>query len=260
MIKGRKVRLRKIINIKNEIKQLLDMGIDHIHLCDSEFNQNPDHLKKFCFMLIKHNFNEKLKWYAYGIPKDINRNMAELLVRSGCNGVNFGVDSCNDIILKNLGRNFTYHDIEKTAKSCRQAKLPFMFDMLFGTPLETKKTIIETIDKIKNLDPDKTGITIAVRLYNNTRMIDDIKKLHKNTYKKYLYGKLDNNSDFLEPVFFSSMDPKLIYYIIQKKCANDTRFLFDFHKDEKLSYNYIDHKYLSKKIKEGNKGAFWSIL
>jgi radical SAM superfamily enzyme YgiQ (UPF0313 family) len=39
--------------------------------------------------------------------------------RAGCVGINFGVDSGDEEMLRKLGRNFTPSDIKETVRICR---------------------------------------------------------------------------------------------------------------------------------------------
>lgn len=259
-IKGTKLRFRSLKLVEDEISQLLRKNIYHIHLCDSEFNLNINYLESFCSMLIENGFNRKLRWYAYGIPYGLNKSLARLLKSSECNGINFGVDSCEDKILKQLGKNYRVQDVIDTARACHSANLPFMFDMLFGAPGETKETILKTINTLKKLSPDKIGATVGIRLYKNTKIAKETVPTNNLNPKVHIWGANKKNKDFLKPIFYSAVHPKEIYDLIWKNCKGDERFLFDFHEKESLSYNYNNHEYLYEKIKEGKRGAFWAIL
>ena len=139
VIKGCKIRVRQIKTIIKELKNLIDKGINYIHFCDSEFNLPIDYATNLLIQIIDSNIGDKIKWYSYMSPVPFNENFIKLLKHAGCEGINFGVDSANPKILKNLGRNHTLDDLANVAKLCSKYKIKFMFDLLLGGPGEDRE-------------------------------------------------------------------------------------------------------------------------
>ncbi|MCX8092871.1 MAG: radical SAM protein [Candidatus Goldbacteria bacterium] len=254
--KGEKLRLRPAKNVTSEIKELLKQGINYFHLCDSEFNIPYSHAVSICNQIIKEKLNNKIFWYCYCSPFNFDYKLAKLMKKAGCKGINFGVDSGNDKILKILGKDYTVRDIIKTADACHKAGLTFMFDLLLGAPGENKNTIIQTINLMKKLKPDVVGTAMGVRIYKNTPIENILKKENKNAF----YPQIIGNSDLLRPVFYiSSRIGKKIFDFVESLVKNDKRFLFSYGKD-KRDYNYNENKVLENAIAKGARGAYWDIL
>jgi len=87
--KGKKVRFRHVESVIDEVKQLLKEGIAHFHFCDSEFNLSMEYTKSLCQGFIDNKLGEQISWYAYGVPDIMDRELAELLKKAGCKGINF---------------------------------------------------------------------------------------------------------------------------------------------------------------------------
>ena len=126
--KGRRVRLRSPVLVVEEIKTLLAQGISHLHTCDCEFNLPGEHAKDVCRAIIDAGLGERIRWYAYCSILPFDEEMADLFVRAGCGGIDFGADSGSDRILRGLGRNFTALDLARTVS--------------FATVLESRSCMI----------------------------------------------------------------------------------------------------------------------
>ena len=84
--------------------------------------------------LIEHGLHERVRWYTYASPIPFDYDLAVLLRRAGCVGINFGGDAGNPTMLQSLGRVFGVHTLVATADACRRAGLTFMYDLLLGGP------------------------------------------------------------------------------------------------------------------------------
>ena len=182
--------LKSIPNIITEIKHLVEQGYSQFNLCDSEFNIAPKHAKEVCQALIKEGLNNKMKWYAYCTPKQFSEELGSLMKEAGCIGIDFGVDSGDEGILRNLKRNFQVRDVEKTANICKSLNITFMYDLLIGGPGETKASVKNTISLMKEIHPNRVGLSIGVRIYAGTELSKIILEqgpIHQNNN---IFGRL----------------------------------------------------------------------
>ena len=252
--KGREVRLRSPRAVVHELKKLVEMGIIHFHTCDSEFNIPEYHGEEVCEEIIKQNMGQKLQWYAYCAPTFFSRELARLLHSAGCVGINFGTDSGDDSILKRLGRNYTANDIENTVQICKDVGITVMLDLLLGTPGETEKSIVSTIELMKRVEPDCVGISVGVRIYPGTFMG---KLVEKGKLKEGLSGKPAGT----EPIFYIEPDvAPFIFDLLDRLIGNDPRFYFMNPSKPEVNYNYNANQRLMDAINNGFRGAYWDIL
>ena len=168
MIKGRSYRLRSPESVVDEIEALINMGVNTFHFCDSEFNLPSIHAEEVCLQIVRRKLENRIRWYTYAHPARFPAEMAILFKKAGCKGVNFGVDSGNDKVLHGLGRDFKDEHIRFTAYLCHRIDLPFMYDLLLGGPGETKETLKETIELMKELSPHRIGAALGVRIFPGT--------------------------------------------------------------------------------------------
>ena len=259
LAKGRKYRLRPPPLVVDEIEVLLERGVDHLHLCDSEFNLPYDHAIEVCEEIERRGLGEKLSWYAYLSPVPFTEELARLMSKAGCKGIDFGVDHGDDRMLKNLGRPFTSADLRRTASICRRQGIPFMYDLLLGGPGEDRESVTNTISLMKEINPSRVGISAGVRIYPGTRLADIV--LEEGVHEKNPNLRGVRRKDFFLPIFYLSQNvgDEMIPYIASL-VRGDERFFFGGGEDVETNYNYNDNSILMEAIKRGYRGAYWDIL
>ncbi len=259
LAKGRAVRQRSPKSVVDEIEVLLQMGIDHFHFCDSEFNFPASHAEEVCLEIVNRGLGSKIRWYAYCSPAPFNGELATLFPKAGCAGINFGVDSANDHMLRTLGRDFTVEDVVHTAQLCHRHGIIFMYDLLLGGPGETKDTLLETITMMKRLSPSRVGASLGVRILPETRLAAMVHEQGPVEQNPNIRGAGDDK--FFAPVFFLSSSigedaPEYLASLVD----DDERFFFMSGEAADQNYNYNDNIVLTSAIRDGYRGAFWDIL
>ena len=260
--KGAKLRLRTPDSVADEIETLLSMGIDNLHLCDSEVNIPEQHARDLCREIIERGLGNRLRWYTYATPAGFSHELAYLLRKAGCAGINFGVDSGCDPILQGLGRDFTVTDVAQTAEACRQQGIVSMYDLLLGGPGETRETLRETIEAMKRIAPDRVGASLGVRIFPYTRLAEIVRKQGPMKENPNLQGYVVDNESFFFPVYYvsSSLGADASEYLAELVDGDERFFFFGTDAGADKNYNYNDNTVLTDAIKEGYRGAFWDIL
>ncbi len=245
--KGKKKRLRPPEAIVGEIKSLLQQGVSWYHTCDSEFNIPISHAKEICQAILDNGLGDKIKWYTYCSPLPFDRELAKLLARSGCAGINFGVDSLCDEQLQRLGRRHRLSHIENLVSILKDEGLNYMFDLLLGGPGETEDTVRDTINQVERLDLPLVGLAVGVGVYPGTPLAKQI--------------NLEAAKDPLQTsVYFSPAMGEDPVGLARRCVGKNPRFLLLAGPGEEGSYNYADDNWLSRTIENGARGAYWDII
>jgi radical SAM superfamily enzyme YgiQ (UPF0313 family) len=129
-----------------------------------------------------------------------------------------------------------------------------MLDLLIGSPGETRKTVIATIDLVKRAAPDRVGVAVGVRVYPGTELSNmvDLEGLRES-----LMGGADES----EPVFF--LEPAVAPFVselLDELIDNDEHFFFFDPSRPERDYNYSANRRLIEAIEKGYRGAYWDIL
>jgi radical SAM superfamily enzyme YgiQ (UPF0313 family) len=260
--KGRRLRCRSPESVAAEMEALLAQGIDCFHLCDAEFNLPASHADDLCREIIRRGLGEKIGWYAYASPVPFGSSTAALYLKAGCRGINFGVDSADDDVLRALARDYVVDDLRRTAAACHEQGLVFMYDLLLGGPGETKETLGRTIHAMKQMSPHRVGAALGIRVFPGTRLADMVLRSRPPQSNLNLRGAVEDNNRFFRPVFYLSAElGNDVPQYLERLIDDDQRFLFMRPpRAGNMNYNYNDNSRLVEAIRQGYRGAFWDIL
>jgi radical SAM superfamily enzyme YgiQ (UPF0313 family) len=200
-IEGESYRLVDPQVIADEIEYIVKKtGIRHIEFVDSTFNFPLDHAKNVLKYLIAKKI--RLKITTMGLnAKGIDEEFVQLLKKSRFIDVSVTLESCCDVILKNLNKNFNREDILKACRLFKEIRMPVQWYLLLGAPGETEETIIETFETIyKNFSRfDMIVVGIGLRLYNGSILAEKLKK----------EGMIQTSDNFFKPVPYIPKDISL---------------------------------------------------
>ncbi|MFC1781434.1 B12-binding domain-containing radical SAM protein [Planctomycetota bacterium] len=266
--KGNTLRLRNPSEIADEVESLLARGIDVLHICDSEFNLSRDHAYQICKEFNARSLGEKLRWYTYMSPVPFDSELAGAMAKAGCVGIDFTGDSACESMLKAYQQHHSRDDLADGVKYCRENNMAVMIDLLLGGPGETKQTVTQTIDFIKQINPDCAGAALGMRVYPQTAMEELVAK-ESGQGKDNLRRKYSGPVNLLRPTFYMSeaLGEKPAE-LVKDLIAGDKRFFeplseteFNSAKDgQATDYNYNENTMLTDAIEAGARGAYWHIL
>ncbi len=257
LIKGRQVRLRDPEDVVDEMESLVERGLNVFHINDSEFNLSIAHPLALCDAIIRRNLASKIRWYAYGMPRPFPDELAAAMKAAGCVGMNFGVDSASEKMLKILRRTFRPADIEHAVNTAKRHGLEHIIELLFGAPGETQETVRETIEFIKRVNPERVSVTVGLRIFPGTELERMIRSEGLDESNPNLHGHINGNDDLLHPVFYlpTTLGPDPQKFIADL-IGDDRRF---FGANTSM-FNYNANDALVEAIAQGERGAYWSIL
>ncbi len=242
--KGKWVRVRPAGAVADELENLIEQGINALHTCDGEFNIVEGHALEICDEIIRRGLGGKMRWYAYCSPGSFSRELARSMRRAGCVGIDFGADNGNESMLKRLGRDFGPADILNATRWAKEEGMAVMLDLLLGSPGETRESVEQTVEMVKQAGPDRAGVSLGVRIFPGTPLDGAI-------------GGGDSN----DPAFF--LEPGIAPFVfdwLNALIGEDRRFLFFDPSKPNQNYNYNANQRLVEAIRNGSRGAFWDIL
>jgi len=149
---GRKVRFRSVDNIIKELKVLIqNFGIKDIIFYDDTLTLNKERIVNLCNRILIEKIN--ISWGCYSRVDTIDEDIVQIMKKAGCRMISFGVESGSDEILKRMGKGITVEDSINAISICNKHKIETSVSVLVGFPGETVKTIIDTKQFLKRLDP-----------------------------------------------------------------------------------------------------------
>jgi radical SAM superfamily enzyme YgiQ (UPF0313 family) len=104
----------------------------------------------------------KFRWMCNARVDRIDPEMLKAMKETGCQIIAFGVESGNQNILNRIGKNITLKEIRQAFGWVRDAKIESAAHIIFGLPGETEKTIKQTINFVKEINPDYVQFYSAI--------------------------------------------------------------------------------------------------
>lgn len=193
-LEGKRYRLRPPEALADEIGRILqEKKVRHFFFTDSVFNSPREHAIQVCEEIVRRGL--AIQWMAYCNPVGFDQELAAVMARSGCVGVEFGLDAATDKMLTAMGKPFTQKDIFRSMEAARKASLPFAVHLLFGGPGEELADIAET-QEFLNGCPTAHAVfaSIGIRIYENTSLAETARKEEL----------INSRTDFFLPTYYVS--------------------------------------------------------
>lgn len=194
------ISIRHPHTVVEEIRRLVDLGVTDFHLCDTEFNQILDSSKKFLRVLI--NKGPSIRWALYLKSAPYDRELFSLLSQSGAYLATLSLPTGIQWLAKAEGQ----------VRYARDYGVKLAIDLLVGFPGQTIDNVKRILDKLRSFEPATVGVNNTFRLLKGLPLTGQIMASSAN--RRYLFGTVDNNPDFLKPVFYRRLDTDTLRELI----------------------------------------------
>lgn len=139
--------------IETELNQLAKIGkVKHLKFIDDTFNVPIERFKEILRMIIKNKF--AFNWYSNFRCQFADEETVELIKKSGCEAVFLGIESGNNLILKNMNKAATVEKYLEGIRLLNKYEIQTFGSFIIGFPGETNETAQDTLDFI-----NESGIT-----------------------------------------------------------------------------------------------------
>jgi len=169
---GHHLRRRSPENVCDEIEvRLNEQNIDTIAFMDDTFTLNKKFVRDFCAEIKRRNL--KFWWGCTSRVDTLDEELLQLMKDSGCITIFIGVESADQQMLEKMNKNITVSKTEKAFKLARKVGIRTIASCVIGMPEDTKKSMKQTIDFVKSLNPNYALYSLATpypgtRFYNET--------------------------------------------------------------------------------------------
>jgi radical SAM superfamily enzyme YgiQ (UPF0313 family) len=244
-IEGNILRLKEPGAVVEEIKEMItDYGLDYVFFVDDIFNFPEPHAAEICETMLLSGLD--ISWACFATPKGMTPQLALLMKRAGCKGIEFGSDAGTKKTLNGLGKDFSTDDIRYAADCCRHISLPNAHYVIIGGPGEDPATIKETVSFFGKIAPTAVILLTGLRIYPNTQ-------LHEMAVS---HGVISRNRNLFEPIFYVSpeIDMDAVLQDISRHASCNRNWIVP-------SLNIgCDSNTLKLLRKMGLKGPLWDML
>lgn len=191
LLEGSAVRCREPQSVIDDIRILVDLhGAKYLFFIDSVFNDDHGYYLDLVRLMKKQGVN--IAWTAFFKPEHIDDKIIELMKQTGFKAAEIGADASTDITLRKLGKSFLFKDIIASNQQFVRHGITTAHFYMFGTPGETRETVLEGIDNIKSLKKTVSFMFMGIRILPGTLLL-------KTAIKEKIISKSEN---LLKPVYY----------------------------------------------------------
>ncbi len=170
---GRRYRMRSAKNVVDEMEMIYKKyGQDQFTFYDDAFTVDQQRVVEICNEI--HRRKLPIHWDCETRVDMVNRELLQKMHDAGCIAVWFGVESGSQNVLEKMHKKIKLDQTKLAFKTAREIGLMTVASVVLGFPGETEETAWETINFVKELDPDDIGFYIATP-YPGTPMYDLVK-------------------------------------------------------------------------------------
>ena len=185
---GNLYRARSATNIVDEMEVLVERHhAREIRFWDDTFNLLPKRVLEVCKEILSRKLD--VEWSCVARVSNMNRELLRAMRSAGCWQVDYGVETGDPEVLKNIHKGITMDLVRKTVDLSRSAGLRVRAFFMLGLPGETEGSMRRTIDFAKSLDLDVAVFHITTPL-PGTELFRDAKArgelAEEVTWDKYL--------------------------------------------------------------------------
>src|SRR3972149_130028 len=154
---GRKVRYRDIDLVLGEIAYVrVKYGIRAFVFYDDIFTLDKKRVLEFC----KWFKNMNIIWRCWSRSDTISKELLQVMKDSGLVSITMGIESGDDIVLKAVDKGLTREKNRKALRWCKEVGVPIRCSLMFGNPGESWSTVQNTIDMIKECQPEEWNLAV----------------------------------------------------------------------------------------------------
>lgn len=195
-------RERSVKNVVDEIEHVVrDFHIKEIYIFDSTFTANKKRVIKICKEILRRKI--RITWVTETRVDCVSLEVLRWMKRAGCSRVQYGVESTEPRVLKELRKNIALQQINNAFKWTKQTGLEVLASFMIGSPGDTIESMLRTINTSVKLDPDYAVFTITT-IFPGTDLHDravNEKILDDTEWRRFMSGEL---REIPTPIYFTA--------------------------------------------------------
>ena len=214
-IEGKKHRLVHPDEVAATALALQKAGAKYLYITDAAINSDIGHS-----LAVAEAFRSAgvaIPWGGFFAPVRMPADYFAILAGAGLRHVEFGTESMSVAMLKTYRKPFSVDLVFTAHRQARSAGLHVAHYILMGGPGETPATLVESLDRLEQLDRTVLFFFIGIRIYPRTALYDIALR----------EGKITADTDMLEPVYYETdaMDRGSIQALVTARAGRRSNWI-----------------------------------
>lgn len=209
------IRFRSPENIVKEIEELKRRyQITYIAFYDELLMASPQRTKEICTAIIEANLD--IRWCCDGRLNFAKPEILKLMKKAGCVFINYGIESYDDNVLKNMHKQLTTEFIDKGLEATLQQGISPGLNIIFGNKGDDASTLYKGVKLIlKYSDYSQLRTIRPTTPYPGSELYYDAIKEGKLKDAASFYENKHQNSDMLS-INFTDLSDEEFYKELYK--------------------------------------------
>ncbi|OEU52346.1 MAG: hypothetical protein BA861_03165 [Desulfobacterales bacterium S3730MH5] len=141
---GKRLRKRPVENVVDEIEvNMAGLGVKDFFVWADTFTADRWYVRQFCQEIMARGIDTS--WTCNSRVDTVDRETLVLMKKAGLWMISFGLESGNDDILKQTGKNITVDQTRCAVSMAHQLGIKTSGHFILGLPGETEKSMLETL-------------------------------------------------------------------------------------------------------------------
>jgi anaerobic magnesium-protoporphyrin IX monomethyl ester cyclase len=157
---GFRMRFHSLDWVIGELKELIRNGIGSVYFNDDVFTVDRERTIELCERIIREDIHRELKWIAQSRVDAVDVELLSIMRAAGCVRIEYGFESGSEQVLKEMGKNIGLSEYYRVAEETNRVGITFQANVIYGYPVETKKSVTETITFLSNIDSDSVLLNV----------------------------------------------------------------------------------------------------
>ncbi|MCB9480126.1 MAG: radical SAM protein [Deltaproteobacteria bacterium] len=171
----------------NEVRQLLDAGINEIHFVDPTFTLNMKRARRLCEGFLR--MPRKFKWSCKTRVDLVNPELLKLMSDAGCYLIAYGIESYADDVLTNISKRLEFEKTNRALQWTHDAGIRSIGYILIGSPGESDRSVAKTNQMIRRSKVWFTLFGVYMPLPGSDQIPVSDRQLNEDLIYAYTYGK-----------------------------------------------------------------------
>ncbi len=177
-------RVRTVKDSVDEMEYYVkQMGISQFIFEDDTYTVNTKRAAAMSEEILRRKLD--ITWFCNSRVTGISLELLELMKRSGCKLIFFGIESGNQEILNAIEKRIELKDAEETLVNCRKVGIRTYGLFIIGHPYESRESAMETINFAKSLPLDYAQFSVltpvpGAEVYEQAKRGEGLKSFAKH--------------------------------------------------------------------------------
>ena len=156
----RKWRAQPAEKVVDELEHVVDAyGMRGFFFWDETFTLDRKRAADLCRRIIDRKLD--IVWRCLTRIDCMDDDLTVLMRRAGCRLIEFGIESGDEAVRRELSKRFSDRDVLHVVRACRRAGIRVNCDLIVGLPWETRRTLAATATLAKRMRADNVHLTMA---------------------------------------------------------------------------------------------------